>query len=98
MNDLIVAIMKNEELSNEQKLTLILKVANASHGIDRFVAPGFYLHTEEKSEGKDIDMQLWYRNIDENGATMHGPTNYDTNTILKIMEENCLDKSNHRKL
>ena len=59
--------------------------------------PGFYLHTD-KLENGSIDMQLWYRNVDEMGTTMHGPTNYDADKIVELMKQNCLDNTNNKSL
>ena len=43
-------------------------------------------------------MQLWYRNVDEMGTTMHGPTNYDADKIVELMKQNCLDNTNNKSL
>ena len=92
MKDLIDTIISDEELSSEDKSYLIEKIIKAIHGIDRFIAPGFYLHTDSKKiqETGEIDIQLWYRNVDEDGMTMHGPTNYDNNTIVAMMKQEYL--------
>lgn len=92
MNELIEKVMADEELSEEDKVVLIERIVNASHGIDRFVTPGLYLHTAVNQEEGVINMSLWYRNEDENGMTDHGPTNYNSNTIVSIMKKECLNK------
>ncbi len=92
MKELIERIIFNESLSDADKAILINKVVNASHGIDKFVNDGYYLHTTKNQNG-DIDIQLWFRNVEENGETMHGPTNYTISQIIEFMKENCLEKS-----
>ncbi len=91
MNELIEKIINDEELSNEEKTILIKKVVNASHQINRFITPGFYLHTDIRPD-ESIDMQLWYRNVDENGTTEHGPTDWDSDKIIRMMKEEYLNK------
>ena len=92
MKDLITQIINDEELSAENKSDLIEKIVKASHGIDKFVAPGFYLHTDKNQETGEIDIQLWYRNVDESGMTMHGPTNYDNSKIIEMMKQEYLSQ------
>lgn len=87
--ELISLIINDEDLSAEDKTILIEKVFKASHGMDRFVTPGFYLHTDRNEETGEIDVQLWFRNVDESG-TMHGPTNYDSGVIVEMMKSECL--------
>lgn len=90
MNELIEKIILSEELTNEQKVTLINRVVNASHNIDRFLVEGFYLRTEENKEENCIDVQLWYRNADPSGTLYHGNTNYNKDAILEFMKKTCL--------
>ena len=90
--ELINRIIKDEELSAEDKAVLIEKVFKASHGMDRFITPGFYLHTDKNEETGEIDIQLWFRNVDESGTTMHGPTNYDCDAIVDMMKNECLNE------
>ena len=92
MKALITQIINDEELSVEDKSALIEKIVKASHGIDKFVASGFYLHTDKNQETGEIDIQLWYRNVDESGMTMHGPTNYDNSIIIKMMKQEYLNQ------
>ena len=65
--------------------------------MDRFVTPGFYLHTDKNQEIGEIDIQLWYKNVDESGMTMHGPTNYNSDKIVEMMKNECLNKKIHSK-
>ena len=94
MKDLINTIISDEELSSENKSYLIEKIIKASHGIDRFIAPGFYLRTDPRKiqENGEIDIQLWYRNIDDSGMTMNCPTNYDNNKIIEMMKQEYLSQ------
>lgn len=87
MNTIIDEIM-NSELSNEDKTTLIKKVVYASHGINVTVAPGFYLRGERVED--EVDLSLWYRNVDEDGNLERGSTNYDAKQIVEFLIENCL--------
>lgn len=86
MKDLINQIINDGELSPEDKSNLIEKLIKASHGIDSVVEPGFYLHTDIKQESDDINIELWYRNVDESGMESHGPTNYDSYQIIDMMK------------
>ena len=99
MKELITRIISDEELSVEDKSNLIEKIVKASHGMDRFIAPGFYLHTDYENIQKtgDIDIQLWYRNVEESGMTMHGPTYYDNNTIFEMMKQEYLSQKGKSK-
>ena len=97
MKDLITQIISDEELSVEDKSALIEKIFMASHGINRFVAPGFYLHTDKNQETGEIDIQLWYRNVDESGMTMHGPTHYDNSKIIEMMKQQNLSQKSKSK-
>lgn len=87
MKDLIVQIINDEELSVEDKSNFIEKIVKASHGMDRFVTPGFYFHTDINKETGEIDIALWYRNVDEYGTKEHGPTNYDNSQIVEMMKQ-----------
>ena len=94
MNELIEKIIFDAELSDEQKARLIIKVTNASHGIDRLVTDGFYLHAQENRKTGAIDIKLWYRNEDPSGMIQHGDTHYDTDAILAFMKKHSLTKGN----
>ena len=95
--ELIRRIINDEELSPEDKIVLIEKVYNASHGMNRFVTSGLYLHPDKNEETGEIDVQLWYRNVDESGMTMHGPTNYNSDVIFEIMKKACLNQKGKLK-
>ena len=97
MKELISQIINDEELSSDDKSVLIEKIFKASHGIDRFVTSGFYIHTEIKEETGELDIQLWYRNVDESGMTMHGPTNFDSYQIIEMMKNEYLIKKRKSK-
>jgi hypothetical protein len=99
IKDLISQIIADEELSVEDKSNLIEKIIKASHGIDQFIAPGFYLRVdpEKIKETGEIDIQLWYRNVDESGMTMHGPTNYDNSKIIEMMKQEYLSQKSKSK-
>ena len=95
--ELIRRIINDEELSPEDQIVLIEKVFNASHGRNRFVTSGLYLHPDKNEETGEIDVQLWYRNVDESGMTMHGPTNYNSDVIFEIMKKACLNQKGKLK-
>lgn len=95
--ELINLIIADEELSIEDKSNLFEKLFNASHGLDRFISPGFYLHTDKNEETSEVDMQLWYRNVDESGMTSHGPTNYSADQIVEMMKREYLSKKGRTK-
>ena len=97
MKDLMVRIINDEELSSEDKGILIEKVVNAGKGIDRFITPGLYLHTDCDEKTDKISMQLWYRNVDDSGMTMHGPTNYNVDMIVELMKDSLLNKKTKSK-
>ena len=97
MKELISLIVNDIELSNEDKIDLLEKMVNASHGLDSFVAPGFYLHTDKNEQTGELNMQLWFRNEDENGMTSHGPTNYSSEMIIEMMKKECLNKKGNVK-
>ncbi len=96
MKALLDLIIADEELSLEDKSNLIEKIINASHGLNKFVAPGFYLHTDKNEKG-ELDMQLWYRNTDDSGMTMHGPTNYNATKIVEMMKSEYLSQKGKTK-
>ena len=93
---MIEKVITNSELSDDDKVILVEKIVNASHGIDRFINSVFYLRATANKEKDNIDMQLWYRNEDENGMTYHGPTSYDSDEIIKLMAKECLNKNRSR--
>ena len=97
MKDLISQIINDGELSPEDKSNLIEKLFKASHGIDNAIAPGFYLHTDIKQESDEINIELWYRNVDESGMTSHGPTNYDSYQIIEMMKNEYLSQKGKSK-
>ena len=93
MNELVEKIINDESISNEDKIVLIDRLINASHGKNRFITPGLYLRAEINPETEELDMQLWFRNEEIGGETMHGPTDYDKDEILDQMKSNCLGKN-----
>lgn len=97
MKDLISKIINDSELSEEDKINFIEKIINASHEMDNIVAPGFYFHADKNQENGEIDLQLWYRNVDESGMTMHGPTNYDNNRIIQMMKQEYFNQNRKSK-
>ncbi len=97
MKDLIDYIINDDELSAEDKSALIEKIVKASHGIDRIVTPGLYFNTEVNERTGEIDMQLWYRNVDEAGRTMHNPTGFDSTQIAEIMKNEYLSQKGNVK-
>ena len=48
-----------------------------------YVAPGFYLR---KADGSD-ELECWFRNVEESGQTMHGPTNYGPDEVVGAYKE-----------
>ena len=92
MKEIIERIINDESLSREDKSTIIERVDYASHGINKFITPGLYLRSELNENSNEIDMQLWYRNVDESGMINHGPTNYDSDQITELMKIECLKK------
>jgi hypothetical protein len=63
----------NSELTEEQKNDLIGKIyANGT------ITSGLYLRKDEATG----DFQCWFRNVDENGMTDHGPTDYSPAEII----------------
>ena len=94
MREELVSIRENdEELLPEDKDSLINRLFDAIDGIDKDVAPGFYLHSEKNAETGKTDIQLWFRNVDENGMTDHGPTNYSANQIVDMLKTQYLNKN-----
>ena len=97
MKDLISRIISDEEISVEDKCILIEKLIKATHDIDRFVAPGRYLHTEIDYSTGDFDIQLWYRMEEDSGMRYHGPTNQSNDVIIELMKERCLRQNRNFK-
>ena len=93
MEKIIEKILESD-LSLEDKKTLIMRVAYASHGIKRTIVPGLYLHTE--FEGREINMELWSRL--EDTYCYHGPTGYDVDKIFELMKKYALSDSCSKKL
>ena len=93
MDELIEKIIFSDDLTSEQKSNLIMRVLNASHGIEKFLAEGYYLRSKKNEETNSIDIQLWYRNVDPSGMTHNGNTNYNVDAILEFMKQTCITNS-----
>jgi len=85
MNEIIEIIMNDDELNEKDKTVLIQKVVMASHGMNRFINKGYFLHTEKKKDGS-ISMEIWYRNEDDETVT-HGRTGWDSHQIVEFMKK-----------
>ena len=72
LNDLILELL-NMELDNEKKANIIERITTTGR-----INDGLYLRKNQ--EGK---LECWFRNIDENGVTDHGPTGYDVEDITR---------------
>ena len=68
----LITEILNSELSTEEKTELIARIHHTSKIMD-----GFYL--KKDNEGH---LECWYRNVDENGVTDHGPTNFDAQQVV----------------
>lgn len=75
--------------SYKELLTVILSSGLENEGIiellDRiqrggFITPGFYLRLDEESGL----YECWYRNVDEDGMTEHGRTNYSAEQVVGL--------------
>jgi hypothetical protein len=86
MDKIIDLIMNDVELSEKEKSILVKKIVMSSHGINRFITPEYFFHTEKKKDGS-IDMQLWYRSTDENDNAIHGNTNWSSRQIVEFMKK-----------
>lgn len=75
--ELLDAIM-DAELGKEKTVELLDRIYRTGT-----VAPGFYLRKDDGSE----DLECWFRNVDENGQTDHGPTNYTPEQVIGVYEE-----------
>lgn len=97
MKEIIDCIINDEELNNEEKATLVNKVALASHGIDRFINDELYLHTDDSFEvGAEVKMAVYARQVSPGGATNHFPTNMGVSEIEQLMKEEILGKNKTR--
>jgi len=71
IKDLISEVLKSE-LDEEQKVSLLEIISTTGR-----ITNGLYL--KKDNEG---NVECWFRNIDENGMTDHGPTNYGPEQIV----------------
>ena len=71
LKELLDAI-KSSDLSLETQIDLMYKIV-----IPNKVSNGLYV-----KEVEDGCIECWYINIDEDGTTYHGPTNYNIEDII----------------
>ena len=72
LKDLIQGIL-DSELTEEQKNDFIAKIQESNK-----ITDGLYLRKDEATG----DYQCWFRNVDEDGMTDHGPTNYGVEEVI----------------
>ena len=72
MKDLAQAIV-TANVPEETKVGLLERIMSKGT-----VTDGLYL----KKDGQGM-LECWYRNVDENGVTDHGPTNYTPEQIIE---------------
>ena len=73
LKELLDAI-KSSDLSLEAQIDLMYKIV-----IQKKVSNGLYV-----KEVEDGCIECWYINIDEDGTTYHGPTNYTAEDIIDV--------------
>ncbi len=66
------------ELSEEEKISMLNNIMTKGQ-----VSEGLYL--KQDNEG---NLECWFRNVDENGVTDHGPTNYTAEQVVDIASNN----------
>ena len=68
IKNLITEIELNEVLDTMDKVYLLEKLVNFT-----YISPGIYFKRKENTD----EVEIWYRNVDENGTTEHGKTDWD---------------------
>jgi len=72
IRDLIRAILQSD-LDDMTKTDFLTTISTSAQ-----ITDGLYLKKNE-----DGSVECWYRNIDENGVTDHGPTNYNVDQVIE---------------
>ena len=70
----LVEAIRYSDLPFEAQVDLMYKIV-----IQKRVSNGLYI-----KEVEDECIECWYVNIDEDGTTYHGPTNYNTEDIINV--------------
>ena len=68
----LINAISNSDLPDEAQIDLMHRVATF-----RMITDGLYL--KELEHGV---FECWYRNVDEDGTTYHGPTNYGIEEVI----------------
>lgn len=68
----LISAISNSDLPEESKIDLMHRVATF-----RMITNGLYLKEVEHGV-----FECWYRNVDEEGTTYHGPTNYGIEEVI----------------
>ena len=72
IRELMEAIITSD-LDQEGKTDLLTRISTSAQ-----VCDGFYLKKDEQGL-----VECWFRNVDENGVTDHGPTNYNVHQVIE---------------
>lgn len=80
----LLDVILSSEMEKEAKVELLDRIYKTGT-----IAPGFYLRREDSTD----ELECWYRNVDENGMTDHGPTNYTPEQVVGLYVDS-LEKGN----
>ena len=78
----LMATIVSSDMDDQRKTDLLTRVFSTGK-----ITDGLYL-----KKGEDGLLECWFRNVDENGMTDHGPTNYDVNRVVEEYKNSVMTK------
>ena len=91
MKEMFDLIIDSDVMTYEEKSLMIERLFNASHGINIFVTKDLFFKFFFNSQKGESDLQLWYRNIRNDGLCTYGNTEYSKDQILDLLHRQYID-------
>ena len=87
MREMYRLLITNEYMDNEEKVAISNKLMNLMAADVLPVMDGYYLKVHDTEDADKADLELWARNVDENGVTDHANTHFTKEEILMVMHK-----------
>ena len=87
MREMYRLLITNDYMDNEEKVAISNKLMNLMAADVLPVMDGYYLKVYDTEDADKANLELWVRNVDENGVTDHENTHFTKEEILMVMHK-----------
>ena len=88
MKELFALLIKCDYMDREEKGKITNLLLNAIVADTQPINDGLYIKVYNTEDAEKMDIELWYKNVDEDGNIEHGNTGYNKEQILRSLYDN----------